>query len=79
VIELTGMHSRRRARRCSLRAARLPPNHQGDAMTTPMRIAREKGSAIICVTHDRRIIEGFDHIYHVKDGLVSDEQSPGDA
>ncbi len=37
------------------------------------RIAREKGSAIICVTHDRRMIEGFDHIYHVKDGLVSDE------
>ena len=40
------------------------------------QIAREKGSAVICVTHDSRMIEGFDHIYHVKDGLVSDgEQS----
>jgi putative ABC transport system ATP-binding protein len=40
------------------------------------QIAREKGSAVICVTHDSRMIEGFDHIYHVKDGLVLDgEQS----
>ena len=38
------------------------------------RIAREKGSAIICVTHDSRMIAGFDHIYYVKDGLVSDKQ-----
>lgn len=38
------------------------------------RIAREKGSAVICVTHDSRMIEGFDHIYQVKDGLVSDER-----
>ncbi len=38
------------------------------------QIAREKGSAVICVTHDHRMIEGFDHIYHVKDGRVSDGQ-----
>ncbi len=38
------------------------------------RIARERGSAVVCVTHDHRMIEGFDHIYHVKDGLVSDGQ-----
>lgn len=38
------------------------------------RIAREKGSAVICVTHDRRMIEGFDRIYHVKDGRVSNGQ-----
>lgn len=36
------------------------------------RITREKGSAVICVTHDSRMVEGFDHIYHVKDGTVSD-------
>jgi len=40
------------------------------------RIAREKGSAVICVTHDQRMIEGFDHIYHVKDGRVFDGQQP---
>lgn len=38
------------------------------------QIARERGSAVICVTHDRRMVEGFDHIYHVKDGLVTDGQ-----
>jgi len=38
------------------------------------RIAREKGSAVICVTRDSRTVEGFDHIYHVKHGRVSDEQ-----
>ena len=43
------------------------------------RIAREKGSAVICVTHDSRMIEGFDHIYHVKDGLVSDGQTNGES
>ena len=39
------------------------------------RIAREKGSAVICVTHDQRMIKGFDHIYHVNDGLVSDGEN----
>jgi putative ABC transport system ATP-binding protein len=41
------------------------------------QIAREKGSAVICVTHDQRMIQGFDHIYHVNDGLVSDGIPPG--
>ena len=35
------------------------------------RVAREKGSAVLCVTHDHRMTEGFDHIFHVKDGQVS--------
>jgi len=35
------------------------------------RVAREKGSAVLCVTHDQRMIEGFDRIFHVKDGQVS--------
>ena len=35
------------------------------------QIARDKGSAVICVTHDHRMIEGFDHVYQVKDGRVS--------
>jgi putative ABC transport system ATP-binding protein len=35
------------------------------------KVAVDKGSAVICVTHDTRMIEGFDHIYHVADGLVT--------
>jgi len=43
------------------------------------QIAHEKGSTVICVTHDQRMIQGFDHIYHVKDGLVTDGRpSTGD-
>jgi putative ABC transport system ATP-binding protein len=34
------------------------------------RIAREKGSAVITVTHDHRMIEGFDTVYHLLDGRL---------
>jgi putative ABC transport system ATP-binding protein len=34
------------------------------------RIARENQSAVIVVTHDVRMIEGFDHVYHMKDGRL---------
>lgn len=41
------------------------------------RIAREQKTAVITVTHDIRMIEGFDSIYHIVDGrLVVDENSP---
>lgn len=33
-------------------------------------IARQNKSAVIVVTHDVRMIEGFDHVYHLKDGCV---------
>jgi putative ABC transport system ATP-binding protein len=33
-------------------------------------IARENQSAVIVVTHDMRMIEGFDHVYHMKDGRL---------
>lgn len=36
------------------------------------RIASQRGSAVICVTHDTRMIQGFDHIYNVRDGQVYD-------
>jgi putative ABC transport system ATP-binding protein len=35
------------------------------------RVAREKNSAIITVTHDVRMISGFDTIYHIMDGRLS--------
>jgi len=38
------------------------------------RIAREQQTAVITVTHDIRMIEGFDTLYHIVDGqLVMDE------
>jgi putative ABC transport system ATP-binding protein len=35
------------------------------------KIARERGSAVIAVTHDHRMIEGFDTVYHLDDGRLA--------
>ena len=35
------------------------------------RIARERGSPVITVTHDHRMIEGFDTVYHLDDGRLT--------
>jgi ABC-type lipoprotein export system ATPase subunit len=34
------------------------------------RLAREKGSAVIVVTHDERMIVGFDRLGRVQDGRL---------
>ncbi len=34
------------------------------------KIAKENRSAVIVVTHDVRMIEGFDNVYHLKDGRL---------
>jgi putative ABC transport system ATP-binding protein len=43
------------------------------AMAMLRRIARERRSAVITVTHDHRMIEGFDTVYHLDDGRLSRE------
>jgi putative ABC transport system ATP-binding protein len=35
------------------------------------KIARENQTAVITVTHDARMIEGFDTVYHLKDGRLN--------
>jgi putative ABC transport system ATP-binding protein len=35
------------------------------------RVAREKRSAVIAVTHDLRMIEGFDSVYEMNDGRLA--------
>jgi len=39
------------------------------------KISRENQSAVIVVTHDVRMIEGFDHVYRMKDGHLEPSQS----
>ncbi|MGC8491720.1 MAG: ABC transporter ATP-binding protein [Syntrophobacteraceae bacterium] len=34
------------------------------------KIARENRTAVIVVTHDERMIKGFDHVYRLKDGSL---------
>jgi putative ABC transport system ATP-binding protein len=52
--------------------AALDTDRGKSVMALFRQIAREKGSAVICVTHDHRMIEGFDRTYLVNDGRVSD-------
>jgi putative ABC transport system ATP-binding protein len=35
------------------------------------KISKENQSAVIVVTHDVRMIEGFDYVYHLKDGRLN--------
>ena len=44
-------------------------------MESLKKIARENQSAVIVVTHDVRMIEGFDHIYYLKDGKLVNNES----
>lgn len=39
-------------------------------MALMRRIARDRRSAVITVTHDHRMIQGFDTVYHLEDGRV---------
>jgi putative ABC transport system ATP-binding protein len=39
------------------------------------KIAKENQSAVIVVTHDVRMIEGFDTVYHLKDGHLNHQVS----
>jgi putative ABC transport system ATP-binding protein len=41
------------------------------AMAMLRRIARERRSAVITVTHDHRMIEGFDTVYQLDDGRLT--------
>ncbi len=35
------------------------------------RLGRERRAAVIVVTHDERMIEGFDRVYHMTDGWIT--------
>jgi len=39
------------------------------------KIAKENRSAVIVVTHDIRMIEGFDYVYELKDGRIGGEKN----
>jgi putative ABC transport system ATP-binding protein len=38
------------------------------------RLGREQKAAVIVVTHDERMIEGFDRVYHMVDGWITNNQ-----
>ncbi|HJV68665.1 ABC transporter ATP-binding protein [Ideonella sp.] len=55
--------------------AALDTERGSKVMAMLRKIARERHSAVITVTHDHRMIEGFDTVYHLDDGHLS--RQPG--
>jgi putative ABC transport system ATP-binding protein len=54
--------------------AALDTERGAKVMALLRKIARERSSAVITVTHDHRMIEGFDTVYHLEDGRLVDTQ-----
>jgi len=40
------------------------------------RLGRERKAAVIAVTHDERMLEGFDRVYHMIDGRIDRSWRP---
>jgi putative ABC transport system ATP-binding protein len=56
--------------------AALDTDRGGKVMALLRRIARERRSAVITVTHDHRMIQGFDTVYHLEDGRLAKVTQP---
>ena len=54
--------------------AALDTERGAKVMAMLRKIARERGSAVITVTHDHRMIEGFDTVYQLEDGVLVNTQ-----
>ena len=50
--------------------AALDTDRGKSVMTLLRRLSREKNTAVIVVTHDKRMVEGFDRIYQIADGQI---------
>ncbi len=50
--------------------AALDTGRGAKVMEILIKIARENRTAVIVVTHDERMIKGFDHVYRLKDGCL---------
>jgi putative ABC transport system ATP-binding protein len=50
--------------------AALDTDRGKSVMTLLRRLTREKNTAVIVVTHDKRMVEGFDRIYQIADGQI---------
>lgn len=53
--------------------AALDTENGKNVMTLLKKLAIENRSAILVVTHDHRMVEGFDRIFHVSDGRIVGE------
>lgn len=53
--------------------AALDSKRAGIVMDLLRKVAADQDAAIIAVTHDEKIFDRFDRIYHLRDGRLSDE------
>lgn len=54
--------------------ASLDSERAGQVMDLLRKLAREQNAAIIIVTHDEKIFDRFDRIFHLRDGKLENEQ-----
>jgi putative ABC transport system ATP-binding protein len=54
--------------------AALDTENGKNVMALLKKLAVENNSAILVVTHDQRMVEGFDRIFTVSDGRIVDEK-----
>lgn len=57
--------------------AALDTDNGKNVMILLKKLALENHSAILVVTHDHRMVEGFDRIFHVNDGRITGEMTNG--
>ncbi len=55
--------------------AALDTENGKNVMILLKKLALENHSAILVVTHDHRMVEGFDRIFHVDDGRITGEKN----
>lgn len=55
--------------------AALDTENGKNVMMLLKKLAVENHSAILVVTHDHRMVEGFDRIFHVSDGRITGEKT----
>ena len=53
--------------------AALDTENGTNVMVLLKKLAHENHSAIVVVTHDQRMVDGFDRIFHVNDGRMNSE------
>jgi len=51
--------------------AALDTERGKSVMNLLRRLGRERQAAVIVVTHDERMIAGFDRVYHMTDGRIT--------
>ncbi|MBC7174440.1 MAG: ABC transporter ATP-binding protein [Polyangiaceae bacterium] len=56
--------------------AALDSHRSRDVMQLFRRVAHERGTAVVVVTHDHRTLDAFDTVYEMEDGLLSTAPTP---